>query len=477
MNIRDAIVANRRRRIRGEGHSLGAVIPARRQTPLVPFGAAPGVICEVKRRSPSRGDISSGLDPLKQVSLYAGAGITSVSVLTEEDHFSGSLDDLIAIKRAFPHLSVLRKDFLMDQEDIEISYRAGADAVLLIASILDSRTLLEMHRHAVDLGMAALVEVHDDADIEKVRLFAPSLVGINSRDLETFAVDPIRPIALKAGLDWGPKLVYESGIRGEEDARLASASGFDCLLVGEAVVRNAALIPEIVRGKEAGGGAFWADLYDHRGRQRGEIRPRVKICGLTHAGDVEAAIDLGADALGFVFARSPRRADPGLLRSLGARRPDEPVRVGVVVSTDPPDRGGDAFELLEEGLIDAVQFHGSEEPEECYRKAFPYYKALHPATAAEAETIESYHCPRVLIDASLPGTAGGTGVQVAAGIVEQAAKMRPLWLAGGLNAGNIADVVKRHHPELVDVSSGVEAAPGRKDADKLRRFFDEVRKL
>ncbi len=242
MNIRDAIVSKRRMRIGREGHALGARIPAKRETPVVPFGRAPGVICEVKRRSPSKGDISAGLDPVRQASLYAAEGITSVSVLTEEDHFRGSLADLISIKRAYPDLSVLRKDFLVDPEDIDISFQAGADAVLLIASVLDGPALKNMHARACELGMAALVELHDEADIEKVCSFSPRLVGINSRNLETFTVDPIHPIALKAKIGWQATLVYESGIRGAEDARLASTSGFDCLLVGEAVLRNPVLI-------------------------------------------------------------------------------------------------------------------------------------------------------------------------------------------------------------------------------------------
>ena len=486
MNIRDTIVAKRRKRIESEGHALGVRLPAKREAPVVPFGRPPGVICEVKRRSPSKGDISKGLDPVKQASLYAEEGITSVSVLTEEDHFSGSLSDLMTIKRAYPRLSVLRKDFLIDLEDIEISDRAGADAVLLIASVLDGPTLKKLHIRASELGMAALVELHDEADIEKARSFSPRLVGINSRDLETFAVDPIHPIALKAKIDWQAGLVYESGIRGEEDARLAVTSGFDCLLVGEAVVREPALIKEIIKGTQLSGGAFWADLFARPaaggrslgGRaagQRAANRPLVKICGLTNRADVDAAISAGADALGFVFARSPRRADAGFVRSLSVRRSGEPVRVGVVVSTDPSDPGTEAFELLQEGFLDAIQFHGDEEPAECYKKAFPYFKALNPANPPRVERMKDYHSPRVLIDAHVPGKKGGTGVMIAAEIVAAAREIKPIWLAGGLNPDNIAGIVRSFNPELVDVSSGIEVSPGVKDHASLAKFLGEVR--
>ncbi len=496
MNIRDEIVAKRRTRIRGEGHNLGVPVPTLRQSPLVPFSAHPGLICEIKRRSPSKGEISPGLDPVRQASLYVKSGIVTISVLTEEDHFAGSLKDLLRIKQAYPKLAVLRKDFLLDIEDVEVSYRAGADAVLLIASVLDPSSLRAMHERAVSLGMAALVEVHDEEDIEKVRAVAPPLVGINSRNLETFTIDPVRPIALKSALDWRPRLVYESGIGREEDARLASASGFEYLLVGEAVVRRPELIGEILKGKALGGNRFWADLFARcrtylpalgegptealtdGGEATGcSKRPLVKICGLTSSEDVHAAVEAGADALGFIFARSPRRADAALVRSMGGRHPDEPVRVGVIISDDPTDPGRDALELLDEGFLDAIQFHGNETSAECYKKAFPYYKAMNLASAGHAAGIKDFRSPRVLVDAHVAGKGGGTGVRVPEDILEEAARVKPLWLAGGLNPENIASVVRRHGPELVDVSSGVESAPGRKNHEKLRCFIQQARTL
>ena len=479
MNIRETIVAKRRNRIKREGHTLGARVPAERVVPLVPFCRPPGVICEVKRRSPSKGDISAGLDPVKQTTRYAGAGITSVSVLTEEDYFAGSLADLIDIKEAHPQISVLRKDFLIDIEDIDVSYRAGADAVLLIASVLDSPALAKMYAHAVKLGMTVLVEVHDDADTGKVRSFSPQLIGINSRNLETFAVDPIHPIALKAQIDWETKLVYESGIRCGEDARLAAASGFDFLLVGEAVVREPELIGEIIYGfaQRGGcsGGRFWTDLYGRIGLPGRGGGPLVKICGLTNAEDVDTAVSAGADALGFIFARSPRRADAGFVRSLGRRQPGEPARVGVVVSTDPADPGTDAVTLLEDGFLDAIQFHGNEAPEECQGIAFPYFKTINPARPEQTEQIDDFFCPRVLVDAYVPGKTGGTGVTVSPEIAVAARRRKPLWLAGGLNPGNIEEIVRRFCPELVDMSTGVEKSPGIKDHAKLRRVFEQVR--
>ncbi len=177
MNVRDNIVAQRRARIARQGHDMGAALPAARTAPLVPFGAPPFLVCEIKRRSPSRGALSAGLDAVAQARLYAERGVRNISVLTEQDNFGGSLEDLARVKEALPQLSLLRKDFLLDAEDIDVSWRAGADAVLLIAAILDAATLAALHHHATELGMQALVEVHDADDAAKCLTFAPPLTG------------------------------------------------------------------------------------------------------------------------------------------------------------------------------------------------------------------------------------------------------------------------------------------------------------
>lgn len=468
MDILKTIVAKRRSRIEREGYSLGSPLPDERHVPVVPFGEAPFVICEVKRRSPSKGDISTRLDPVAQVGLYVDAGITSVSILTEEDFFAGSLDDLMQVKKAYPGIAVLRKDFLLSLEDVEISHRVGADAVLLIASVLDQGTLEEMYDRAIELGMTPLVEVHDEEDIIKVRPIRPILTGINSRNLRTFSVDLLHPVSLRTNIEWDTRLVFESGIHGEEDARFAASAGFSSVLVGEAVVKRPDLIPEIVAGvRRRSEKGFWSNLYS---RKRAE-RPLVKICGLTNPGDVALATELGADLLGFIFTESPRRVEPGFIRSLGMPFPGQPGRVGVVVSTDSPDAAEEAFDLLDGGYLDAIQFHGDETPEDCYKMAFPYYKALRPAARADVAAIERYGCPRVLLDAFVRGSRGGTGKRLAPEIVAEAGRHGPIWLAGGLNPDNVADVVEQFGPELIDASSGLEASPGKKDPEKLRRFF------
>ena len=212
MNIRDSIVARRKERIEREGHSLGAEVPRERSVPLVPFLQGPPVICEIKRSSPSKGEIAAGLNAVDQAELYSSQGIRTVSVLTEEEHFSGSLRDLMEVKKRFPRLSVLRKDFLIDSEDLDVSYRAGADAVLLIASLFTPDGFSRMYRYARKLGLECLVEIHSQEDAEIVRNEKPEITGINSRDLTSFRIDPLIPLKIRNCIDWPSRVVFESGI-------------------------------------------------------------------------------------------------------------------------------------------------------------------------------------------------------------------------------------------------------------------------
>jgi len=470
MSILDGIVETRRRRVAAEGHALGASLPAARQAPVVPFGGEPLLICEIKRRSPSRGAIAPAMDAVEQAGLYAARGARCLSVLTERDHFGGRLEDLQAVKQAFPGLSVLRKDFLLDAEDVEVSWRAGADAVLLIASVLDGDALAALYRKARGLGMQALVEVHDAGDAVKCRAFAPEITGINCRDLTTFRIDLAHPLLLRRRVDWETRLVFESGIRSQEDVRLAASGGFDGILVGEAAVREPGLIPELLAAFRAPAGGFWKRLYG--GKRDG--RPLVKVCGVTREVDARAAADLGADILGFVFAPSKRRADPALLRDIA----DLPVlKAAVAVAGDdsePPGLDPTVRGLLDDGLIDAVQFHGSERPEDCGAMAWPYYKALRIGTASDVEGMDGFRCPRVLCDAFVPGASGGTGRSIPADLVRAAAARRPLWIAGGIGPDTVGELMRSFRPELIDASSGLEEDPGLKDRDRMTRFFKEI---
>ena len=483
------IAARRRARVAAEGPALGVPLPTERTAPLVPFAADPAVICEVKRRSPSRGDISANADPVATALRYRAAGIRSVSVLTEEDHFSGSLADLIAVKTAAPDLAVLRKDFLMTVEDIEVSWRAGADAVLLIVGMLDDATLAELFAAATARGLTALVEVHTREELRRAAALKPPLLGMNSRDLVSFRIDRLVPLSLMVQVDWPCRVIFESGLFAYEDARFAANHGFAGVLVGEAAMRDPAVVPELIRGVSDGAAStgppsngrasnsFWPRLLARRDlvRER-EGRPLVKICGITNRADAEFAVEAGADLLGFVFAPSPRRAP----LELPAELADLPVlKVAVVVTESAARRRlpDGVAELLADGFLDAVQFHGDEEAGDCFALAPVYYKALRLRTPEDAARIDAFRSPRVLIDAFDPAAYGGTGRTLADEVVAAAAARLPLWLAGGIGPDNVAELVRSRRPELIDASSRLEAEPGRKDHRAIVKFMKEIRNV
>lgn len=498
--ILQEICRRRSARIAAEGPTLGVEVPVERRVPLLPFAAPPSVICEIKRRSPSRGAISADADPVAAALGYRVAGVRSVSVLTEQDYFGGSLADLMAVKAAAPDIAVLRKDFLQTTVDIDVAYRAGADAVLLIAAILDDDALRRLFSATAELGLTALVEVHTEEELRRVAPLQPPLLGINSRNLETFQVDRLNPVALRHLVDWPCSVIFESGIWCAEDARFAAVHGFGGVLVGEAAMRDPALAPALVEALTAPApgatpsttptvtrsavhaGGFWTRVATLRrasaagppqpgGRCH---RPLVKICGITNREDAVAAVRGGADMLGFVYADSPRRAPLELPRELGDI---DVLKVAVVVPGGSPAQLPDGLlQLLAEGALDAVQLHGEELPPQCAGIAagFAYYKALRLGSAADAQRIEQYRSPRVLVDTHVAGIAGGTGRRLAAEIIDTARKPLPLWLAGGIAPQNVAEIITTWQPELIDLSSSLESRPGKKDHARIAALFAEI---
>lgn len=199
-------------------------------------GSEVGVIAEVKRRSPGAGEIRPGLDPADLARSYQRHGAAALSVLTDVEYFGGSLDDLRAAREAV-QLPILRKDFMIDPVQIHEARAAGADCILLIVRILSDAQLAELHGVALELGMGALVEVHDARELERARRLNAHIVGINNRDLSTFKTDLAVSERLQSELPRDVVTVSESGIRsGAEVARLGRA-GLDAVLVGETLLR------------------------------------------------------------------------------------------------------------------------------------------------------------------------------------------------------------------------------------------------
>lgn len=193
------------------------------------------LIAEIKRASPSRGVLNAALDPAAQAALYAANGAAAISVLTDERFFQGHLDDLTAARNAVG-VPVLRKDFIVDPYQVYEARAAGADAVLLITAALADGQLADLHALAVELGMAALVEVHDEAELARALRVGPRLLGVNNRDLRTFDVNLATAERLIALAPGGVALVAESGVKSAADVRRMGELGAHAVLVGEALV-------------------------------------------------------------------------------------------------------------------------------------------------------------------------------------------------------------------------------------------------
>ncbi|MEO6126622.1 MAG: indole-3-glycerol phosphate synthase TrpC [Ilumatobacteraceae bacterium] len=193
------------------------------------------VISEIKRRSPSKGALNVELDPASIALAYALGGASAMSVLTDEEFFGGSVADLQAA-RAAVSLPVLRKDFTVCQHDVCDARLMGADCVLLIAAALSTDDLHDLHQLADQIGLAVLVEIHDEAELEFALGANATLIGVNQRDLVTFQVDHERAVRMAAAIPDHVTKVAESGVRGRDDARALQAAGYHAVLVGETLV-------------------------------------------------------------------------------------------------------------------------------------------------------------------------------------------------------------------------------------------------
>jgi indole-3-glycerol phosphate synthase len=215
-----------------------AQAPAPRSFAAALRGTAIGVIAEVKRRSPSMGAIAEDLDPVAHAIAYVRGGAVAVSVLTDEAHFGGSLEDLERVAREVP-CPVLRKDFVLDELQLLEARMAGASAILLIVRAMDAQRVHALAQAAHALGLGVLVEVHNDAELDAAVAAGPTAIGVNSRDLATFTVDHAVAERLVARVPPAIPAVAESGIEGRADVERFAAAGADLVLVGTSVARAA----------------------------------------------------------------------------------------------------------------------------------------------------------------------------------------------------------------------------------------------
>ena len=375
-------------------------------------------IAEVKRRSPSAGDLRPDAEPAGLAQAFERAGAAAVSILVDE-RFGGSTDDLRAA-RATARVPLLAKGFFSTPSQLEEMRAAGADAVLLLLRDLEDARAAELLEVARRLGVDALVEAHDAQELERALALDADVIGINARDLSTFEIDRRAQLELVARLNrtrLGVKardmaVVAESGIASRAQGAAAELAGADAILVGSALMRApdpAAKLTELL------------------------ARPLVKVCGLTRDEDVAAAADAGADLAGFVLADSPRRAEAPL------PVPGTMLSVGVFVG-EHEDAGTDLVQLY---------------PEENGHRA------------REGVLLrDSTEVARVL---DLPWLEEDSDHWSRASTV----KGRVL-LAGGLGPDNVRAAIEAVHPWCVDASRSLESSPGVKDHARVRAYIEAI---
>jgi indole-3-glycerol phosphate synthase/phosphoribosylanthranilate isomerase len=426
---------------------LAACRPSDRDFTAAVRHGRPGFILEVKWASPSAGAIREDQDLTPVIDAY-GRHADAISVLTDSRFFGGSLDRMRRARDAVRQ-PVLAKDFLLEPYQVAEARRHGADAILLILAAIDDATWRECAGLADRLGMAVLTETHDAAEVGRAVALGASIIGINNRDLTTLAVDHGTVGRLAPRVPADRLVVAESGL-GTRDAVAAARRDADGVLVGSALMRE----PDI----------------DSAVRRL--VYGRTKICGLTRAEDARAALDAGATHGGLVFVDgSPRR-----VTRAAAVRDGVPLEwVGVFAGTPPADIARAAAEL---GLV-AVQLYGYDpEATARVRRALPAGCEAWAAVRVTSRVPfrDESAADRLLLDASREGMLGGSGRRFDWELLSNREDRAEMVLAGGITADTVAQAVELGTWAL-DLSSGVESAPGQKDAGRLGTFFARRRRL
>jgi indole-3-glycerol phosphate synthase/phosphoribosylanthranilate isomerase len=376
-------------------------------------GGGLAAVAEIKRRSPSAGDLRSDADPAALAAAFERAGAAAVSVLVDE-RFAGSIADLAAARSA-TSLPLLGKGFFSTESQLAEIRGAGADAILLMLRDLDDVRVRELMSCAAKLGMDALVEAHDAEELARAVALGADPIGVNARDLATFEIDRATQLELVAAAPRDRVVVAESAVRSCAQAAEAELAGADAVLVGTALMSApdpAAALAAIV------------------------ARPLVKVCGLTRQEDVDAAVEAGADLCGFILVpESPRAADAVL------DVPETALSVAVFVG-EPEETDADLVQLYERepGRVrgrDAVLLRAGEQVATVVDLP---WEEDDPSHLERARSVEG----RVV-------------------------------LAGGLGPENVAGAVEAVRPWAVDASSSLESVPGVKDHVRVRAFVEAVR--
>lgn len=494
----------------------------------------PALMAEVKRASPSKGPIAMHANAAQQALTYALGGASVISVLTEPTWFKGSLQDMRLARQAIDNLpnrpAILRKDFILEEYQIDEARLHGADTVLLIVAMYTETRLRELFMYSRSLGMEPLVEVNNAKEMETALALGAKVIGVNNRNLHDFNVDMGTTSRLADMVrEHDVILCALSGIKDAKDVATYVEQGVGAVLVGESLMRASdtrAFIRQLLSVPEP----------NDKGKSV-DVAPLVKICGIKTEEEAKVAAEAGADMLGLMFVakskrhisleqarriatavRSARSEAEGMLSVDGSNEPwftahasrtrallsapsspARPLLVGVF-----QDHTLSAIvETVAAVGLDAVQLHGSEPAEWAKHIPVPVIRVFHVDEHGHglADLTRSGLNKYVLLDAALPGStnglSGGTGTKLdwtlAKTVVEKgevgnvstaaqegvereagasAPYPMPIILAGGLKPENVREAVDLVHPWAVDVSGGVELADGTgKDAEKVRAFI------
>jgi indole-3-glycerol phosphate synthase len=476
--LAEILAAKRRRLAAGEPAPRGPVPRSsggERVAAALRSGAGPAVIAEVKHRSPSAGvllpDAEVRIEEIARA--YRRGGAAALSVVVEQDFFGGDPAWLPRAKAA-AGLPVLMKDFVVDPLQLDLAVSLGADAVLLIVAALSAADLARLHSAARERGLAVVVEAHDAEEVRRALRVSPEIVGVNARNLASFAVDIGAVEALGRAIPGGTLRVAESGVKTAAAVSRLGAAGYGAFLVGETLLRA-------------------SDPAAALRTLRGVNPTEVKICGVTREEDVESCLASRVDWIGLVFAAgSPRRLteERGTVLRMKAKGEagERPGGGGSAGSTPGAIKGVVAVFDTEtpnaevERVVDVVRPDAVQMP---LGPRFPSKKPFSPDIEVwntvrvgrdDLAGLENLPGDILHFDSSSAGLSGGTGKTFDWSLLDAVPRSRPVVLAGGLTPANVGAAVKRVKPDVVDVASGVESAPGIKDAELIASFVAEVRR-
>lgn len=435
-------------------------------------------ICEVKKASPSKGIIAEHFPYLEIAKEYEVAGAAAISVLTEPDFFKGDKKYLQEIASTVK-IPVLRKDFIIDEYQIYQAKVWGASAILLICACLDVPTLTKFRELADSLGLASLVEAHDEHEVQMAIDCGARIIGVNNRNLKDFTVDVQNSVRLRNLVQDDVIFVSESGLETPEDIQVLRDNNIGVALMGETFMRSPNKVEKLAY--------LYGSTY---------YTPKVKMCGISKVETIPAVVDAKPDYMGLVFAPSKRQVTVDQAKTLVeelhkqyANRYNRDAEqysnqtlihqefiktVGIFVN----ETLDNLVTIATEVNLDAVQLHGDED--EAFiqslkeRTNVEVWKAVQIRSAADAETWIDSSADMLLFDAYHKDERGGTGEVFDWSSLDEFE--RPFMLAGGIDSTNVARAIRTVRPYGIDISSGIETE-GVKDDEKIKAFTNIVRTI